>query len=834
LDVNGTRFHLLKGKADFDRCDQQRGADGEAHFTWDRRHGALGLTPQLALSVLSDARPLGAGMRRGAAGDRFGNRYWISEDEERVYWQPSGGKVPAVYFDPLPAPELLTEGDFTPLSPAAAEPTRLAGLAVTEHHYLVVGSRGRCGLFVIDLHAGGPATLLSFVDDLQFTPFDIAAAPGGGVWVLDREHRRYFGLDRNFRVVACPGQTHTETESLPLFGPVDGQGSGPVLRTRILVRGFDVTASHPVSIEALQHDEVLVLDSPPADTRVSTIERYRLGVKLDQLRLEVDADVRTQNGEEKSLSVVGHDIAFLPAESTLYVVEASGRQVMAFPLQLDDGAMRFGDPSVRTRFLPLVSYGGRALDRTEDQIYYDVTVGGDLDRRTRWVPLAEVERQRFERQAVLDTPVFDGHELGCVWHRFFLDACLPPEASVVVATRADDDRDVLETLAFEREPDLYRRARGAELPFVDVFETGNGQVSDERATWELLFQNVRGRYLQIRLELTSNGRSTPYLYALRAYYPRFSYRARYLPAVYSEDPESAGFVERFLANPEGIFTELEGKIAAAAHLFDAATAPADALDWLAGWLGLAFDPIWQSLHQRWARARGERSAVDRRRLVVRFGMRLYAARGTKEGMLLALQLLLDPCLEQTLARLERATIAPDPVLSDHLDRLDLPVPSPGMTTMELEELLRAYLTSPRRSSRIRIVERFETAAGRAVAAGDPTPDGEATATAEALAHRFTVLVPEDLTSDEAAMVRRLIELEKPAHTAFDVRRYWEGFRVGEVRVGIDTLLGDEQRFVPMVLGRQYLGEGYLTPDAPGDVTERLVADRDRLGGLPAL
>jgi hypothetical protein len=156
-----------------------------------------------------------------------------------------------------------------------------------------------------------------------------------------------------------------------------------------------------------------------------------------------------------------------------------------------------------------------------------------------------------------------------------------------------------------------------------------------------------------------------------------------------------------------------------------------------------------------------------------------------------------------------------------------------MTTVELEDLLHAYLVSPRRSSRIRIVERFETVRSSAAAAGDPTRSADAPAAAD-LAHRFTVLVPEDLSGAEAAMVQRLIELEKPAHTVFEVRRYWEGFRVGEARLGIDTILGDQQRFVPTVLGRHYLGEGYLTPSFPADVAERLVTDRDRLGALPAL
>ena len=76
------------------------------------------------------------------------------------------------------------------------------------------------------------------------------------------------------------------------------------------------------------------------------------------------------------------------------------------------------------------------------------------------------------------------------------------------------------------------------------------------------------------------------------------------------------------------------------------------------------------------------------------------------------------------------------------------------------------------------------------------------------------------------MVERVVELEKPAHTLFDVRHYWDYFRVGEARLEIDTLLGEESRFRQMILGRDYLAEGYLAPAYPMDVTERMISDRD--------
>ena len=79
------------------------------------------------------------------------------------------------------------------------------------------------------------------------------------------------------------------------------------------------------------------------------------------------------------------------------------------------------------------------------------------------------------------------------------------------------------------------------------------------------------------------------------------------------------------------------------------------------------------------------------------------------------------------------------------------------------------------------------------------------------------------------MVDRVVRLEKPAHTDFDVRRFWDGFRIGEARLGIDTVIGASGRFVEMILGRDYLAEGYLYPGPPMNVPDRLIADRDRVG-----
>ena len=68
------------------------------------------------------------------------------------------------------------------------------------------------------------------------------------------------------------------------------------------------------------------------------------------------------------------------------------------------------------------------------------------------------------------------------------------------------------------------------------------------------------------------------------------------------------------------------------------------------------------------------------------------------------------------------------------------------------------------------------------------------------AHRFSVLVPSSGPLADAGALerqmewaRKVVRLEKPAHTTFDVRPYWALFRTGYARLGLDTLLGEGSR-----------------------------------------
>jgi phage tail-like protein len=425
----------------------------------------------------------------------------------------------------------------------------------------------------------------------------------------------------------------------------------------------------------------------------------------------------------------------------------------------------------------------------------------------------------------------------------------------------------------------------------------------------LLLQNSRGRYLQLRLQLSGNQRATPRLRALRAYYPRFSYLQRYLPAVYRRDAASASFLDRFLGNPEGFYTALEDRIAAVQMLFDPVSAPAADLAWLAGWFGVILDPTWDERKQR---------------LFLQNAMLFFQYRGTARGLEMALRLANDPCAEQDVFDDPAVAVAPrsfrivewwqarktpgllpagaaggpqpgqgpaptrwtpdqggaalNQLYTQALAATGAPpgpivtfplvaptdqtaavwtqfaratlgfVPSTGAADAGRWQdfLARRY----RRVSTLNVAYGTGYATFADVALPQNLPADKAplvdwyqfqavVLAAYQSAHRFTVLLPAPPTAQNGAaqqarldLTRRVIELEKPAHTIYDVQFYWAYFRVGTVRLGDDSIIDRGSRapqlLPPLVLGQGYLAGSYLAPTYPQDVCERPVVGRDRL------
>ncbi len=574
MDVNQTRYYNLMGHDDWALCSDDASAPlpldrpDQSPLWFDAPRAALSLSPRLfSFRDAPRDNPPTPDDRRGSARDRYGNWYWIDDSTHSIQVRSSGSNQTTTFWPVTPAVEAPNEpGEFTVCEPPAPPSIlQLGGMAITADQYLIVGVLNPSGLLVFDLHGGGPPISIPWPRSVPFSPFDMAPAPFGGVWILDRVHARYWALDARLQVLdADQQQVVFQQGRLDDFQPLN-PGPPRHIPARTFPRGIrldsapSVSRGDPIAIEALPDGSVLILFRMPTSP-FSLIQRYRmgqpLGVPISTQSILAILDDQTRGG----FRLVAHDLAFVSASGgmpdTLYVVSSTGNQSFAFDLSIQNDQLSL---TASPTYLPMRRFGGKALVAAAGSVFYDFADG--------WVPLVAQQRPRYQPEGTLQSPVFDGREPGCVWHRLMLDACVPPGASVRVWSRSADDRQTLSAADWQPEPAPYRRRDGSELaPQGVMLETDDG-------TWELLFQQARGRYLQLQLTLSGDGRTTPRLRALRAYYPRFSYLNHYLPALYQEDPGSASFLDRFLSNFEGFYTAIEDRVAAVQVLFDVRSAP---------------------------------------------------------------------------------------------------------------------------------------------------------------------------------------------------------------------------------------------------------------------
>ncbi len=652
-DVNGTKFHLLLNRDDWGNCTSEsgellskgwnRGDAGETDFSqefdWSDEKNEILLQPRLFKFTASpkDEKP-NLENRRGAASDRYGNWFWIDETNLKIKIFSTGSRRVSDFY---PTAEMNCEpskkSGFAPVETIAKTPAELRGLAITIDHYLIVGTIQPAGLLIFDLFSIGEPRRILWRENIAFEPFDIAARHCGGAFVLDRTNRRYWTLDRSFQAVG----ENTADEIADDFQPIDKSATRRQMVNYAAENFFSSLPPEddPMAIEALPDDTVLILNLEPKDAFFSVVKRFYRGRKLDELNTDAILSKIEKNDHPilsppSGFRLRGYDFAFLKGAENerdrLYIAAEEGNQAFAFNLICKDDLAGSDLPAhvVKKNFelqpvaeyFPMRLFGGKGLTAAFDgKVYFDC---GE-----RFLPLVKQNRPQFITGATLDTPIFDGKEANCVWHRLMLDGCLPSETQIEIYSRAAASEDELSNANWHKEPNLYLRGNGSEQPFI------NNQTSREagKGTWELLLQNTVNRYLQLRLIFSGNGQRTPRVSALRVYYPRFSYSNNYLPAIYREDDQSAFFLDRLLANYEGFYTTIEERIAAVQMLFDVRSAPPDALEWLANWFGIALDPSWTE---------------DKRRLFISRAVDFYQYRGTVRGLRMALRLALDSCADE--------------------------------------------------------------------------------------------------------------------------------------------------------------------------------------------
>ena len=865
MDVQGGRFHLLSGRSDWTSCshappgavvrplgfwwDSADPRSNRATLEWSESEGVIRLQSVVPTFVLRGSRAVlrGRPERRGAGAECGGCWYWIGQDCRSIWRRLPGTSTPAVMW------WSLDEGVGGP-GDVFAECTRpeplvgcLQGLTVSGASDLVVGvvrpGEEQGGLLVFDLECGGLPETVTWLSTGRegspgppVRPLDLAAADDGSVLVLDEDGRRWWRLDRCGRLPAVGiasevvsdrfvDQTRLGGEPVDPAAQVDADGGGSAHEWRWTAPPFMVPGdSRADAVEAGPGGLALFLGGPLDDAAepASTVWIVPASGEPTPWPLVVPvADPEQPNDRQTEFGFVATDLCVIDDQVPSCGVKGGGNgcgragwrgnhddhdhkdrkdlplvfvggadidQAIAFRLRSDAKT-----PSLEPvpRYYSLRGWRGRGIVAHDGDVWADMgpRAASVDDTVDCWLPLESYDACAFAPEGAFVSPTafsatpgahppllgqpFDGETPGCVWHRVFLDARIPVGTSVTVEARAFDDPDGLDKLPWIIQPSLYLRSGGCELPYYEPWASLEDEVQDDRTgTWELLFQGIVGRYVQLRITLRGSVGQSPKVRSVRAWYPRFSYVTNYLPAIFGATDDDR-FLERFLANVEGVETVLEERMERVGMLFDPYATPRESVDWLASWVGLALESAWDE---------------PRRRFLVAHVDDFFRRRGTLGGLRAVLRLYLR-CWPGG-ADGDRAVIDAT-VVFDPTARSDDPA-----------FLVELFMNRPQRADEILAL------------AGGADPDGDNRAAAERqaadeLAHRLLVLVPAALSPEVDGMVERIVDMLRPAHVAFELRRAAGLLRVGDVTIGDGTVVGPSHDYTPMVEGVTVLGGGSL-------------------------
>lgn len=741
-DAVGTQHWVLRTREHWLRCDHVQTA-----YDADQLRVTLASTP--APRPVPDPTLDAARFRYGAALDACG-RLWRSV--------PSSAAAPAGHVERLDlarpdgAPAIVRLGDGGLVEPGCPVPE----LALTDPRGLCIDGAGQ--LYIADSGvpwgATAPVAARVYIVDLRdgrsigrlrpptrlgraSRPWDLFADPSGrGAFLLDRGTRSVWRL-------------RPDRAPLQLLGPGgewehDGQDS--------LV--------DPVALIVAPDGAVVVLDRAPTGPQLVWARRRDIRVTPLPMGPEdphpLDATCLALDGDGDL--VVGGS-----PEATLlrYHLDGTGCEFVRVELHYVGESQPWGFD------------GGAVLADADRDVLYTEPDG---------VAAPSSAFPNYSPQGTVTSFALDSGIRACVWHRVFIEACLPEHTALHVRTRTSETVDVPPGITapgpegmqplrppqgfsaadmrhvdgaptyhpfdvasvpdWTPMPRLLRRPAGADRPLYQPSYPG-GERYD---LYEGLVFSPPGRYLWLELTLAGTDRLTPQVAGLRAYYPRPSY-LKYLPEIYREDPRAAEFLDRLLSVFECVHSELDEVRDHLSALFEPRAVPPEALDWLAGWLGLVLDPRWPQ---------------DRRRELVASAARLYRSRGTRAGLAQFLALYLD--LPFQLVEAFRTRQSAGVIVG-----IDPASGKPGQSVLDGALVLHA--------------------------------PNQLLGDTRAYAHRFTLFVAGLLSDEQRAVVSDIVELEKPAHTLAEICDVTETCVVGtRALVGISTLVGRAACLRPAVIG----------------------------------
>jgi len=820
MDANGLKFWMIAGANQW-RTTGPSPSDstsspsdsGPAHTEYDHEHSGLRLASERNLASVTASSPneaeaVAALQLTPETQDGLGNRaFWDGKERAVMASGVLRGNVPI----------------FRP--PSGSFPT---DLAVGHDGVLYIALDPHGIIVMVDLRGRWSYVALRVAG---FAAWRLAADPSGGVWVLDRAHAQLG------RVVGLPLPPRPYGPYSPdTFRPCEENANPPRLTIYPTSTLPDAADETPIAIACSPGGRLALLSWE----RLSPIAHEPAFAMIRLLNEEREFGLPIQLTGASfpySLTWVSEDLIGLIQENVK-------NEAPAYRVDAEGGAaLPLGD------FYPLRDrkrLGGAFIHGVALPPHYPTVSGSTPLRRLSLPSFAKLGQ-------AMGTSPFDSNNAQTDWHRLYVEASIPPNCGIKIYLAAsaeetppkwNDEKEWHEHRCGEmfmhslgdRVPRAAWVARPSELPF-NQGVLGCPPEKNRSGLFTVLIQRsnrkvrtLRGRYLHVRVALYGNGSATAELAAVRAYASRFSYLNRYLPELYRETlfgPDAdqiianaetttrPDFLERFLDNFEGVLTPLEDRIASAYLLTDPRSTNDDALEWLGSWIGMSFDPAYPK---------------ERRRKLVEAAPDLYRRRGTYDALRLALNIVTGGAIERReIVILEDFRLRRTFATILGADLADEDDPLLGGVTVSGNSYVgdTLFLGDEHRKEFLALFS--------ANLPETPSEQAAIAALFDNLAHRLTVLVHENLEPQMLALVRRVIELETPAHVLSRVVTASFRFMVGmSSLIGIDTYLGEPQPPQPVRVGKSNIGERdfilrppSLDPRLEGGAAEPIVMEHLR-------
>lgn len=250
----------------------------------------------------------------------------------------------------------------------------------------------------------------------------------------------------------------------------------------------------------------------------------------------------------------------------------------------------------------------RAHD-SKNNIYLIIETGTRL-RLLEYVKEYSPDPEGVFKGTYLSKPV-DSQVQKTRWYRFMLEGSFPRGATVEFHYYISDE--------FLDENKLR------ELPEIKWEEglPGSSVAQGEKKRDALFQTKHEGRYLWFRITLVGTEKLSPEVSAVTIFFPKVSY-LEYLPSVYSENPASRDFLDRFLAIFESLFFEIDFTIDHLGRWFDAAGTPPEFLEWFSSWVA--------ANQERGERITRKKVSEAKQREFISQAVSMYRKRGTRQGL----------------------------------------------------------------------------------------------------------------------------------------------------------------------------------------------------------